>query len=191
MLNGVATFLIGGFNGGSIGALLSKWEQAGFFSYVLPFLLIFSVAFGVLTRAKIFGEANKGLNAVISIVVGLLALQFDFVSVFFADIFPRLGIGLSVILVMLILLGLFLPAEPDNKYANWLLFIVAFIVFIFVLGKSFGTFTWWDNVTNWYYYSPEIVTIVIVVVVVGAVIGSVQPSKPIVIPGFPTPVYRK
>ena len=190
MLNGVLDFAIGGFYGGGIGNLLSYWEQAGFFTYVLPFLLIFAVVFGISTKTKIFGEQNKGLIAIISIVVGLLALQFDFVPLFFAEIFPRLGIGLSVILALLILIGLFLPADPNNKYANWMMLIVGVIVFLFVLAKSFGTFYWWNSIYSWYRISPEIITIVVVLAVLGIVIGSVKPNKPITIPGYPMPVYR-
>src|SRR3989344_2042976 len=98
------------FSGGSIGNLLSQWEQLGVFSYVLPFLLLFSLIFGILSRANIFKE-NKGINATIALAVALMALQFNAVPRFFSDIFPRLGIGLSVILVGLILIGLFTDSK--------------------------------------------------------------------------------
>ena len=32
---------------GTIGDMFSVWEQAGFFSYLLPFLLIFALVFGI------------------------------------------------------------------------------------------------------------------------------------------------
>jgi len=47
-----------GFYGGSFGNLLLKLEGLGFFDYVLPFLIIFAMVFGILTRIKIF-EDNK------------------------------------------------------------------------------------------------------------------------------------
>ena len=89
--------------------ILNQWNQIGVFSYVIPFLLIFAVIFAILQKTKILtGEhENKGLLAIISIAVSLLALQFDMVSIFFAVIFPRFGIGLSIFLVLLILLGFF------------------------------------------------------------------------------------
>ncbi len=40
--------------GGAIGDVLSSWEQAGFFSYLLPFLLIFALVFGILTQIQLF-----------------------------------------------------------------------------------------------------------------------------------------
>ena len=183
----VLMFQIGGYYGGSIGNILLSWEQAGFFTYVLPFLLIFAVVFGILTRTKMFGAESKGINAVISIVIGLLALQFDFVPMFFAEIFPRLGVGLSVILALLILIGMFLP-EENNKYTNWLLLIVAVIVFIVVLAKSFGQFYWWNSVYN-IYYNPNIILGIIIVAAFIAVISSASKNK-FKVPEYPQPVYR-
>jgi hypothetical protein len=87
------------FEGGAIGNMLYQWEQAGFFSYVLPFLLIFALIFGILSRLRIFtrkeeGKPNNAINAILAFVVALMSLQFDFVPQFFSEVFPRLGVGL-------------------------------------------------------------------------------------------------
>jgi len=187
MLGHILNFQFGGFYGGDIGNLLSYWEQAGVFSYVLPFLLIFAVVFGILTRTNIFGQGNKGLNTVISVVIGLLALQFEIVPFFFSDIFPRLGIGLSVILVLLILIGMFLPAGNVSA-VNYLLLGVAIITFIIIITKSFGELGFGSSNIGYFIYSnlPTIAIIIIVIVAVGAVVGAGAPRAP----EFPTPVWR-
>ena len=101
------------FEGGAIGNILSQWEAMGFFSYVLPFLLIFAMVFGILIQLRLFRD-NKTINAIIALAVGLMALQFSFVPRFFSEIFPRLGVGLVVILIIIILTGLF--ANPEDKW---------------------------------------------------------------------------
>ena len=104
MINEVGMFFATyGYYGGAIGDVLNQWEQAGFFSYVLPFLLIFALVFGILSSIQVFKE-NRAIDAIIALVVGLMALQFEMVPIFFAQVFPRLGVALSVILVILILL---------------------------------------------------------------------------------------
>ena len=84
----------------SLGELFAQWEAAGIFAYALPFLLIFAILFGILSKINIFGSKdnpNKGVNAIISLAVAFMSLQFNLVSTFFADLFPRFGIALSVI----------------------------------------------------------------------------------------------
>ncbi len=132
MFNGVM-LAVGGY-GGDIGNILAEWERLGIFSYALPFLLIFALVFGILSRVQIFKD-NKGINSIIALVVGLMALQFEFVPRFFAEIFPRLGVGLSIILVALILVGLFF--EPKS---NLIMFILAAIIFLVIVVQSFGDF---------------------------------------------------
>ncbi len=111
------------------GEIFARLEAMGLFEYILPFLLIFAIIYSVLSFVNIF-KNNKAVNAVISLAVALMALQFDLVSYFFADIFPRLGIALSIILVLLILGGMFL--DWDNKGMKWFLFIVVAVTVIAV-----------------------------------------------------------
>lgn len=175
MLNEILTFQFGGFYGGDIGNLLSSLEQAGFFSYILPFLLIFALVFGILTRTQIFKD-NRAINGIIALVVGLLALQFDLVPIFFSEIFPRLGVALSIILVLLILAGLFF--DPNSKFVGYGLLVVGVIVFLVVLIQTSGWLGWpagffWFN--NW----PVILGAALFFIVIIAVINSVGPKKTI------------
>jgi len=165
----------GGYYGGTFGELLFQMEQAGFFAYVLPFLLIFALVFGVLTRTQIFKD-NKAINAVIAFVVGLLALQFDFVPIFFSEIFPRLGIGLVIILALLILAGLFF--DPKNKLINYSLLFVGVIIFFVVLIQTAG-WVGWSSGFWWYDNWLRILVVVIIIGLLVAIITSVGPKKQI------------
>ena len=180
MLDMIFTLQFRGFYGGTFGNLLSQMEQAGFFSYVLPFLLIFALVFGILTRTQIFKD-NKGINAVIALVVGLLALQFDFVPIFFSEIFPRLGIALSIILALLILAGLFF--DPENKIVNYGLLAVGVIVFLVVLIQTAGWVGW---TSGFFFYDrwPTILAIIVVIALIAFVIHSVSPKKQFQLPEY-------
>lgn len=139
-----------------IAALLNTWHQAGVFDYVLPFLLMFAVVYGILSQAKIFGE-NKGVHAIIALVIGLLALQVGLVQEFFREIFPRAGIALAVVIVMLILTALFVPLKDKDGKTNWpayVLYGIGIVAFLAVVYNSFDTLSWIDNFwwEEWGYY---------------------------------------
>lgn len=124
----------------TIADIMSQWQGAGVFDYVLPFLLIFSVVFGILTSTNIIGK-QKGVHIVVAIVVGLLALRLGFVQTFFMELFPRLGVGLAVILALMIMTGLFIEKE-EAKYWMWGIAVVAVIVWILVLVGTSQTIGW-------------------------------------------------
>ncbi len=168
----------GYFQGGAIGNILNIWEQAGIFSYAIPFLLIFALVFGILSRMSLFkkpdGSPNTVISAIIALAVALMALQFPYVSMFFAELFPALGIGLAIILVILIISGLFI--DPENK--GWMvgLMVVSVAVVIGVLlsasrsmGFIFGT--WWSY--NW----PTLLGIGIFIAMIIAIIAASNPKK--------------
>ena len=138
---GVGVFLqsYGFYGDGNFGTLLSQWEQAGVFSYMLPFLIIFALIFGILTKINLFGtENNKSINAIIALSVSLMALQFGFVSVFFSEVFPRLGIALAGLLVVIILLGL--TGHSKNKTLYSMILWGSVVAIVVILVQSFDIF---------------------------------------------------
>ncbi len=171
MLEGM--IFLAAFGTGSIGEMLNKWSEYGFFEYVLPFLLIFAILNGILSQTKIFQE-NKSVNVIISLSVALMSLQFGFVSKFLAEIFPRLGIGLVIILVVIIIMGLFLPAEGWITYT---LFGIGAIILVVILVQTAGVLGW-EGGYWWYENWQEIAGIVgIVVVLIILVNAGGPPSK--------------
>lgn len=167
ILKGLIALASYGFYEGAFGNVISRWEQMGVFSYALPFLLIFAVVFGILSSLKIFKE--KSVNAIIALAVGLMSLQFEFVPIFFSEIFPRFGVGMGLLLVAIILLGLFFPDKP---WVTYVFFTIGAIIFIVILIKTFGVLGWTLS-ENTYFYEwqdliPWIVLAVLLIIVIAA-----------------------
>ena len=160
--------------GTSIADILNQWDAMGIFSYALPFLLLFAVVFGILEKSKIFakdGTSNKGVDAIIALAIALLSLQFDFVSTFFATIFPRFGVGIAIFLVLILLAGLFYKEQNDRKTFFTIGMIIAAAVILWAItswnfwGDPFGI-SWWFEEYFW-----AIVIGILIIVGIGAVIG--------------------
>ena len=154
----------------NITTLLNQLEMMGVFAYVIPFLLIFAIIFAILDKTKILGE-NKAIEAIIGIAVGLLALQFDIVSTFFADIFPKFGVGLALFLVLVIVLGFFTKKEDVNKNMKWIGYVIGAFVVIWALsswnfwGIGNTTFFWQiQQYLGWIILAGLIIFVIIMVV---------------------------
>jgi hypothetical protein len=169
----------GSFGGGSLGDLFAQWEAAGIFQYALPFLLIYALVFGLLSKLNIFtskGEGgtvkeNKGINVIIALAVAFMSLQFNMVSMFFSEIFPRFGVALSIILVILVLGGIFIPTNKDN---NWFMVALALVVFVIigtVVYNSLSAFGWSIGGPGWSSFWNQYGAIIIFGVLIIAVIA--------------------
>lgn len=162
------------FYGGGIGNLLQEWERLGVFSYVLPFLILFALIFGILSKIKIFGENAKGVNVAITLAVSLMALQFDLVPRFFAEVFPRVGVGLAIILILLILTGLFF--DPSKSFLGIAMLIIGAVIVIVILVNT-GSALGWQSGLFWEQHWGTILSIVLILLVIGGVVGRPGGSK--------------
>ena len=156
------------FEGGAIGDLLNAWQQAGFFSYLLPFLLIFALVFGILNQIQLFKE-NKAINAIIALVVGLISLQFPIVPQFFSVIFPKMAVGLAIILVVLIFVGMFI--DPKKGGIFYVLMGIGAVIVVIVLIQTAGELGWSSGqwwVDNWPMIAGAVFILAVIAIIVGA-----------------------
>jgi len=160
----------------TVGEMLQTLAEMDIFFYVLPFLLMFALVYAILQKLKLTGEDERGINAVIALAVALMALQFDIVPLFFQNVFPRIGMGLAVILAALIFVGLFVKPQ-EHQFAVWTFFGLGAAVFIIVLLQSFEDYSWWSG-GWWYDNMPMIITAIIVLAFVFLVVGTKGEGKP-------------
>ena len=160
----------------SITEVLNIWNDIGVFSYVIPFLLIFAVVFAILDKTQMLSgkdSENRWIIAIISVAIGLLSLQFDFVSEFYAVVFPRFGIGLSLFLVILIFLGFFFSPKDGEKWSYsvaWIGWVVGIGVFIWALSA-------WDQWSSYSGFGGWFVDNVWALIILGVVIAVIFIAK--------------
>ncbi|MCK5450076.1 hypothetical protein KAI32_04365 [Candidatus Pacearchaeota archaeon] len=153
--------------------VLNIWNDLGVFSYMIPFLLLFAVIFAILEKSQVLGE-NKSIMSIVAASIGLLALQFDFVSEFFAVIFPRFGIGISIFLVLIIMIGFFFPKGNLLGEGSWIGWTVGVGVVIWSLSE-------WDQWGSHYgfggWFGENIWAIIVLAVLVTLIVLISRPSE--------------
>lgn len=154
----------------SFDQIFGQLEQAGAFRYILPFLFVFSLVYGILIKSKIF-ENNNGINLIISLAVGLMALQTDYVSNFFTIISPMLGVGLVVLLVALIFLGLVAPKQDWIIYVVFGVGAITLLSILLEVAKETGSW-WYDWWLRWYVW----IIIGVILIILWAINSTPKPN---------------
>lgn len=161
----------------SIDTILWQMESVGVFTYLLPFLLIFALVYGILSVTKIAGT-QKGIHVIIALVVGMMAIRLGFTQDFFAEIFPRLGVGLAILLSIMILVGLFIPKE-EFRYWGWGLAAIGVVIAIIIVTQSFDRlgfmgFGAWDDYVGYIIGAVLLVGVIIAIAAGGEKTSSGQ-----------------
>ena len=120
-------------------------QDTGFYELVLPFLLVFVISYGVLTKVKIFKD-NK-INLIISLILGLLVItQFQIIDRL--NLFlPKVAFLLVIILMFLFLIGMFQKKEYEGftGVAYFAAVVASIFLIYWALGPSLG-FSYYDIV---------------------------------------------
>ena len=92
-------------------------QNFGIFTFVMPFILIFAIAYGILLYIQPFGD-DKILNSVLAFVIAFMSLQFMPILVFIQYIVPYL-FAVFMIMFMVILLFKFIGVKDDTMQSAY------------------------------------------------------------------------
>ena len=83
-------------------------QDFGFFSVVLPFLLVYSLVYGLLTETKMFGSDSgaKSVNQVIALVIGAFVITSTDVVNLMLGVIPQASFLLVVVLMLMMIAAL-------------------------------------------------------------------------------------
>src|SRR3989344_6578327 len=115
---------------------LNLSEEIGVFEVLLPFLLVFTLSFGVLQKSKILGKM-KQLNIIVSFVIALLFVRNQILVGLVNRFLPNVSIFMIIILMFLLLVGIFVGKEHAGWTGN-VLGLAFFVSIIFIIIALFS-----------------------------------------------------
>jgi amino acid transporter len=105
-----------------------------FKDYILPFLLIFALVFGVLEKTKLLGEGKKQVNAIISFVMAMIFVSVLYPKQIVSNMVLFLAVSLVVVLVFLMLYGLVVADKKEGlKVETWMKWVFGILAGVAVI----------------------------------------------------------
>ncbi len=161
---------------------LIQLEEAGILDVILPFILVFTIVFAVLTKTRILGEENgkprKNFNAVISLVMGLAVVIPHVIGsypdgadvvVIINNALPNVSVVLVAVIMLLLIMGVF---GGDVNIAGSSLAGWAVIFSIIATLVIFANAAEWFILPDWLSFleDPETQALVVVILVFALII---------------------
>ena len=119
--------------------LVINLNALGFFGFLLPWIFVFVVVYGLLTKAKFF--ENPKIIGVLSLVVAFFVIGFGgpWLANFFVNLFGYAAViiaGILVIILFVTMSGGNISKLFDNKAVAILLAAVGLVIFFVAVGGS-------------------------------------------------------
>lgn len=147
-------------------------QRLGFFTVVIPFILVFAVIFAILEKSKLLGDDKRAVNAIVALVVALATTGAAAVTGVIGAMIPLVVLSIIVLLLFFLVYGLFAgdisQVGPGIRIGFGIAAGIA-VALIFMHTANLMT-----------YFTGEVIGIVLLIAVVIAVIGvivGVNPQK--------------
>lgn len=143
--------------------LIGNLEGMGLYDVVLPFLLIFSITYGILTKVKIFGSVGDRINPIISLIIAFFFIRSESFVEVVNTFFPKVSLYIIVIFGLMMIFALFGRGTNWGENAFSILVIVSIIFIIWAAYESLTT----AGVPGWSTVQlPDLVSTIVVVAII-------------------------
>jgi len=140
---------------------------------VWPFVLTFALVFGVLHKAKIFGDGKNQLNAIIAAVVAIIFISFASAVNIVQELLAFMVVGLIILLVFMMLFG-FLHKEGgfkiEGKMLTGLGYVIGIAVIIAVMYIT-GTLAFLVEYFKGEGGNKWVGSIIMIIIIIGAIVA--------------------
>jgi hypothetical protein len=164
-----------------LGDAVELLQDFGFFDVMLPFLLVFTIVFGILERTAIFGTemiqgkeySKKNINAMLSFTIAFFVVTAKEIVVAIQEALPMVSLMLIAVISFLLLVGSFVTNQEFkflDLFKGWTqplagLFFVSLVLIFF---QSFG---WLEPIWDWMngFGSETFIIIIFTAITIGVI----------------------
>ena len=124
--------------------VVGQLNQVGFYSFALPFLLVFALVYGLLGKVNLFeNNDSRKINSIIALCIAFFVVNYTpFATTlqdFFTNLFGSMSLVISGMLVFVLFLGVFGIKPIDTNSDSKMKYIAIFIILLITYGIFTGS----------------------------------------------------
>ena len=154
-------------------SLFYQIESSGFYEFVLPFFLVFTIVFGILEKTKLFGEVDNlprsNLNIVLAIILALTILLNTEIVYLLSTTLPKISFFIVIAVLVMLLVALFHTPEEGKNISvplTWATFLAIGAVLWSLATSYYGEGLW----PYWLYLDDSTVSFLFFLVLFGIIV---------------------
>ena len=144
-----------------------------FRDYILPFLLVFVVVFGILEKTKIFGDEKRQINALTGFIIALIAVGFEFPRQVINSLVLYFAVVVVIILIFMILYGFVASTKDGFTPHAWIKWVFGALIIISLTVAVFWATGSMNGAIQFFFYDPVgsmiLTNILFVAIIAGAI----------------------
>ena len=150
-------------------------KSFGIFDIVLPFLLVFTVVYGIFEKTKVFGAEGdkKNLNAMVAFVIGFFVVAATQIVDIMQAALPYIMLLLVLIIMFMVVFGATLAGGEINIWEHMgsskMKGIFAFGLFMAIIAIVLGAIGSLQDLIDWIFlkFTGPVLSTIILLLVVG------------------------
>lgn len=161
--------------------VIEFFERIGIYDVVLPFLLVFTIAFAILEKSKILGTEKikgevfpkKNLNAMAAFVIAFLVVASSKLVEIITQVSSQVIVLVLLGVFFMLLVGTFYKptkeGEPIGLEEGWLKWSFTVIMFVGILAIFMNAMGWLQALLNYlrlFWSSTVVASIVLILVII-------------------------
>jgi hypothetical protein len=170
-----------------LGNVIAFFDRLGVYDVVLPFLLVFTVVYGIMERSKVFGthggtegeegSTKKNLNAMVAFVIGFLVVASSKMVEAVSRVSSQMVVLLLLGMFFIMTVGFFYSKEDWAKHElGWpkhafivIMFVSLIAIFLGAIRTDSGQ-TWLEYGWNWLFFYWDSAAIASIILIIGIII---------------------
>ena len=139
--------------------IFNNLQSLGFYQYVLPFLLIFTILFAILEKTRIFGTepgtgaTRKNINFVLALVIALIVIVQTRIVEIMTIYLSKMALFILIAVIFFLAIGIF-GTNPEQGFTGWPLIVgvlLTVLMTLWALNPDLGSFGFpsWFSPTNY------------------------------------------
>ncbi len=116
--------------------LVRNLNAMGFYGFVLPWLLVFALVYGLLSIVSDKTKMDRRVNGLIALAIAFFVTAYSNIGTVFIGLFGGASIIFAAALVIVLFLAMF-GISPDATKIEWILGVIILgVILLFVVGGS-------------------------------------------------------